>query len=88
MKDTKNEIKLKIKYIIIFSVLIANTIVLVSIFGRYVVNKTKGHFERTKAFFFYSDKLEEENPYYPCVSARGFCFMNGIDIDGVALKIR
>ena len=21
---------------------------------------------------------EEENPYYPCVSARGFCFMNGI----------
>ena len=31
---------------------------------------------------------EEENPYYPCVSARGFCFMNGIDIDGVALKIR
>ena len=64
MKDTKNEIKLKIKYIIIFSVLIANTIVLVSIFGRYVVNKTKGHFERTKAFFFYSDKLEEENPYY------------------------
>lgn len=64
MKDTKNEIKLKIKYIIIFAILIANTIVLVSIFGRYVVNKTKGHFERTKAFFFYSDKLEEENPYY------------------------
>ena len=31
---------------------------------------------------------EEDNPYYPCVSARGFCFMNGIDIDGVALKIR
>ena len=31
---------------------------------------------------------EEENPYYSCVSAHGFCFMNGIDIDGVALKIR
>lgn len=64
MRDTKNEIKLKIKYIIIFAVLIANTIVLVSIFGRYVVNKAKGHFERTKAFYFYSDKLEPETPYY------------------------
>ena len=64
MRDTKNEIKLKIKYIIIFAVLIANTIVLVSIFGRYVVNKTKGHFERTKAFYFYSDKLEEDTAVF------------------------
>lgn len=64
MKDTKTQIRLKIKYIIIFAVLVANTIVLVSIFGRYVVNKTKGHFERTKSFFFYSDKLEVGTPYY------------------------
>lgn len=28
---------------------------------------------------------EKENPYYPCVKANGFCFVNGIDIDGVAL---
>lgn len=64
MKDTKNKINIKIKYIIIFAILIINTIVLVSIFGRYVVNKTKEFFERTKAFFFYSDKLDTDTPYY------------------------
>ncbi len=64
MKDTKTKINIKIKYIIIFAILIINTIVLVSIFGRYVVNKTKGFFERTKAFFFYSDKLDTDTPYY------------------------
>ena len=25
-----------------------------------------------------------DNPYYPCVKADGFCFVNGIDKDGVA----
>lgn len=64
MKDTKTKINIKIKYIIIFAILIINTIVLVSIFGRYVVNKTKEFFERTKAFFFYSDKLDTDTPYY------------------------
>lgn len=28
----------------------------------------------------------EDNPYYPCVHAKGYCFMHGIEIDGVALK--
>lgn len=64
MKTKSARIKIKIKYIIIFAILIINTIVLVSIFGRYVVNKTKAFFERTKAFFFYSDKLDTDTPYY------------------------
>lgn len=62
MKDTKT--KIKIKYIIIFAILIVNMVVLVSVFGRYVVNKTKGFFERTRAFYFYSDKLDTDTPYY------------------------
>lgn len=28
---------------------------------------------------------EAENPYYPCVPAIGFCLINGIDMNGVAL---
>lgn len=28
---------------------------------------------------------ETENPYYPCVPARGFCFMHGIDKEGIAI---
>jgi len=31
---------------------------------------------------------EENNPYYPCVHAKGFCWMESIDIDGVALIIK
>lgn len=29
----------------------------------------------------------EDNPFYPCVKAKGFCAMNGIRIDGIALVI-
>ena len=28
---------------------------------------------------------ETENPYYPCVPALGFCFINGIQISKVAI---
>ena len=28
---------------------------------------------------------ETENPYYPCVLALGFCFINGIQISEVAI---
>ena len=62
MKDSK--IYNKIKYFFIFLILIINAVVLVSVLGRYVVDKTKGYFERTRAFFFYSDKLDTDNPYY------------------------
>lgn len=62
MKDSK--IYIKIKYFIILLILGINIAVLVSVFGRYIVDKTTGFFERTKAFFFYSDKLDTDNPYY------------------------
>lgn len=62
MKDSK--IHIKIKYFLIVLVLTINVVVLVSTLSRYIVDKTKGFFERTKAFFFYSDKLDVDNPYY------------------------
>lgn len=62
MKDSK--IHIKIKYFLIVLVLMINVVVLVSTLGRYVIDKTTGFFERTKAFFFYSDKLDVDNPYY------------------------
>lgn len=27
----------------------------------------------------------EDNPYYPCVKAMGFCFIHGIEKDGIAI---
>lgn len=64
MKGTRTKNKFKIVYIILMIFLIVNLVVLVSIFGRYVVNKVKENFERTKTFYFYSDKLDVDNPYY------------------------
>lgn len=64
MKNTKKKYKFKIIYIILMIFLIINFAVLVAILGRYVVNKVKENFERTKSFYFYSDKLGEDNPYY------------------------
>lgn len=28
---------------------------------------------------------EGDNPYYPCVKAHGFCFINGIRKDGIII---
>lgn len=28
---------------------------------------------------------EEDNPYYPCVHATGFCIIAGVKIKGIAL---
>lgn len=27
---------------------------------------------------------ETENPFAPCVSAKGYCFIHGLDIEGIA----
>lgn len=53
-----------IKYIIIIVVLMVFSISIVSIFGRYVLNKLKYSFTNSKEFFFYSDKLNYDNPRY------------------------
>lgn len=64
MKDTKKKYKYKVKYIIILFLVLVNLVFFVSIFGRYVVNVAKPFFNRTKEFYFYSDKLSEKNPSY------------------------
>lgn len=56
--------KHNIKQIIIVTLLFINSFFLMSVFGRYVVNNIKDSFSRTKEFYFYSDKLGENNPTY------------------------
>ena len=61
-KERKN--KYNIKQLIIVCLLFFNLIFLVSIFGRYVVKSVNNFYARSKEFYFYSDKLDVDNPAY------------------------
>lgn len=60
----KIEIKYKRKQLIILSLIVLNLISFVVIFGRYLTNTINDFFIRSKEFYFYSDKLSEDNSVY------------------------
>lgn len=63
-KQERKNYKYNIKQFIILFFLFFNSLFLVSVFGRYVVNKANDFFARSKVFYFYSDKLDVNNPVY------------------------
>lgn len=68
MQKIRNLIKINGKYkkqqIIIFALIILSLLSFVIIFGRYVTNSVNNFFVRSKEFYFYSDKLSEDNAVY------------------------
>ena len=73
MKEAKKKkfSKIYTKQILIISCIFINIIFLASVFGRYVSNNVRGFFGRTKEFYFYSDKLDTNNPNYQIESWSG-----------------
>lgn len=63
-KQKGRDYKYKIKQLIIIIFLCCNGIFFVSILGRYVVKNAQSFFGRSKEFYFYSDKLDVNNPAY------------------------
>lgn len=63
-KKRKKIYKYSIRQLIIVVIIFINTAFFASIFGRYVVNNIKNFYNRTKEFYFYSDKLASNNPTY------------------------
>ena len=64
MDDLKKRRKYNRRQIIIACIIIIYGISLVSIMGRYVVKNVSGFFNKTKEFYFNSDKLGTDNPTY------------------------
>ncbi len=66
MKKKKNSTIYKYtrKQILVLSVLVIFGVSLVSILARYVMNYVNNFYTSTKEFYFYSDKLKEDNPTY------------------------
>ena len=56
--------KYKKKQIIILALITLSALSFVIIFGRYVTNTINNFFVRSKEFYFYSDKLSEDNSVY------------------------
>lgn len=67
-KKTREFIKFNKKYkkkqIIILALITLSLLSFVIIFGRYVTNTINNFFVRSKEFYFYSDKLSEDNSVY------------------------
>lgn len=65
-KDRESRIihKYSKKQILILGVLSLFMVSFIIILGRYVVNNVSNFFTRSKEFYFYSDKLSEDNPSY------------------------
>ena len=53
--------KYKRKQLIILGLIVLNLISFIVIFGRYLTNTINDFFIRSKEFYFYSDKLSEDN---------------------------
>lgn len=64
MKKQKKERKLNKKYIIIICLLAISLIPLISTFSRYAIKNINEYFNRSKEFYFYSDKLDTDNPLF------------------------
>ncbi len=56
--------KYKRKQLIILGLIVLNLISFIVIFGRYLTNTINDFFIRSKEFYFYSDKLSEDNSVY------------------------
>lgn len=56
--------KYKVKQLVILFILIICFTSLITVFGRYVIKNINNFFIRTKEFYFYSDKLKENNAIY------------------------
>ena len=56
--------KYKRKQLIILGLIVLNLISFIVIFGRYLTNSINNFFVRSKEFYFYSDKLSEDNSVY------------------------
>ena len=56
--------KYKRKQLIILGLIVLNLILFIVIFGRYLTNTINDFFIRSKEFYFYSDKLSEDNSVY------------------------
>lgn len=63
-KRKRKNYKYNIKQFIIVFLLFLNLVFLVSVFGRYVVKNVNNFYARSKEFYFYSDKLDVDNPAY------------------------
>lgn len=81
MNKKKGTIKINIKQLIIVLLIFANTIFFISIFGRYVKDNVESFFSRSKEFYFYSDKLGDNNPQYQIES------WSGVDDYTITVKV-
>ena len=62
IKDTEKNYKKK--QIIILALITLSFLSFIIIFGRYVTNTINNFFVRSREFYFYSDKLSEDNSVY------------------------
>lgn len=60
----KQKKKYNIKIMILICLLFVFLLPLISTFSRYAINSIKEFFYRSKEFYFYSDKLSEDNPQF------------------------
>lgn len=80
-KDTKSNLKHRYskKQFLIACVLLIFIIVIIQTLGRYIIDRVKNTYSESIEFYFYSDKLREDNPIYQ------FENWNGVDNYPIAI---
>lgn len=63
-QNKRKKKKINIKIVIVICLLVISLIPLISTFSRYAINKLDDFFNRSKEFYFYSDKLGTDDPLF------------------------